>query len=156
MSRKRSSLGGILLNLSIGVVGLAVVVLLYSLVTRSVLPRTDAIREANPGQLVGNILQVEVRNGCGVSGLAATATLFLRERGFDVVEVGDHSRFDVTQSVVIDRVGDLDAARKVAAALGIDPEQVQQEIRPDLYLDATVILGSDYTALRPFAEPLQP
>ena len=156
MSKARAGLAGALLNVSIAVIGLAAVFLLYSLVARSFYPRTDAVREANPAQLVGDILQVEVRNGCGVSGLAATATFFLREHGFDVVEVGDHHRFDVERSLVIDRVGDLAAARKVASALGIDETQVQQEIRPDLYLDATVILGMDYSALRPFESNEQP
>lgn len=152
MSKARAGLAGAVLNVSIVVIGLTAVFLLYSLVARSVLPRTDAVREVNPAELVGDILQLEVRNGCGVSGLAATATLFLREHGFDVVEVGDHARFDVEYSTVIDRVGDVEAARKVAAALGIAETQVQQEVRPDLYLDATVILGKDYASLRPFQD----
>lgn len=156
MTRKRAGIAGILLNLSIGVVGLAAILLIYSLVTRSFLPRTDAVREANPLQLVGDIMQIEVRNGCGVNGLAGTATQYLRSQGFDVVEVGDHSRFDVAESAVIDRVGDLEAAGKIAAALGIAPENVRQEVRPDLYLDATVILGMDYASLRPFEEASQP
>ncbi|HEX7072223.1 MAG TPA: LytR C-terminal domain-containing protein [Rhodothermales bacterium] len=150
MGSARAGLAGAVLNVSIVVVGLTTVFLLYSLVTRSFFPRTDAVREANPAHLVGEILQVEVRNGCGVSGLAATATLFLREHGFDVVEVGDFERFDVEHSAVVDRVGDLEAAKKIASALGIDETQVRQEIRPDLYLDATVILGKDYASLRPF------
>ncbi len=156
MTKSRTGLAGILLNLAIGVIGIAGLVLLYALVTRSFLPRTDAVRETNPAQLVGDILQIEVRNGCGVSGLAATATMFLRERGFDVVEVGDYNRFDVEESVVIDRVGDLEAARKVAAALGMDASRVRQEVRPDLYLDASVILGKDYQTLEPFESPVHP
>ena len=156
MAKARSGLAGILLNLAIGVIGITVLVLLYALVARSFLPRTDAVREANPAQLVGDILQIEVRNGCGVSGLAATATMFLRERGFDVVEVGDYDRFDVERSMVIDRVGDLEAARKVAAALGMDESRVHQDVRPDLYLDASVILGKDYETLEPFELPGHP
>ena len=83
-------------------------------------PRVDPSREANPTGLVGTILQVEVRNACGADGIAAQTTQYLRRHGFDVVEVGDHTSFSLETSQVIDRVGDLEAAKKVAAALGID------------------------------------
>lgn len=139
-----------LLNAALVVLGLAVMILLYALVTRSVGTRTDPVRAENPANLVGKIIQVEVRNGCGVDHLAAQATQFLRDRGFDVVEVGDHTSFDQQQSVVIDRVGDLESARRVAAALDIPEDRVIQEIRSDYYLDASVIIGHDYKTLEPF------
>lgn len=156
MAKSNGALSGILLNLAIAVIGLVSIVLLYALVTRSLAPRTDAGREANPAGLVGDILQIEVRNGCGVSGLAGVATQYLRSKGFDVVEVGDHSSFDVDETHVVDRVGDLDAALKVAAALGLPDARVRQDIRPDLYLDASVILGKDYASLEPFARTGEP
>jgi hypothetical protein len=56
----------------------------------------------------------------------------------------------VQQSRVIDRVGDLQSAKKVAAALNIPEERVVQEIRQDYYLDASVIIGHDYAQLEPF------
>lgn len=150
MARRSSILPGILLNTSIVVLGLAAITLLYAFVARSFLTHSEGVDETRRGTPTGDILQIEVRNGCGVSGLAATATLFLRQAGYDVVEVGDHSHFDVEHSMVIDRVGDLDAAHRVAATLGIPLEQVRQEVRADLYLDASVILGQDYQRLRPF------
>ena len=127
-------------------------VLLYALVTRSLWPRTDAQREANPSGLVGGIIQVEVRNACGVSGLAGDLTQYLREAGFDVVEVGDHSSFDVQQTVVVDRTGDLEAARKVAMALGLPEGRVRQDIQPSYYLDASILIGHDYAILPPFQQ----
>jgi hypothetical protein len=139
-----------LLNAALLIFGLAVMVMLYALITRSMGARTDPARASNPGQLVGDIIQVEVRNGCGVDHLAARATQFLRDRGFDVVEVGDHTSYDVQHSLVIDRVGDLQSAKKVAAALNIPEEHVVQEIRRDYYLDASVIIGHDYAQLEPF------
>lgn len=139
-----------MLNAALVVLGLAVVVLVYAFVTRAFTPRVDPIREANPAGLVGEIIQIEVRNASGADGLAATTTTYLRRHGFDVVEVGDHTSFDLETSLVIDRVGDLEAARKVAAALGIDEDHVIQEIRPDYYLDASVLVGADYASLTPF------
>mgnify|MGYP006425911723 CR=1 FL=1 len=139
-----------LLNAALVLFGLVVLVLLYALVTRTVGTRTDPVRASNPAELVGTIIQVEVRNGAGVDHLAAEMTQFLRDRGFDVVEVGNHSSFNQEHSVVIDRVGDMESAQRVAAALGVPPERVQQHIRRDYYLDASIIIGQDYKTLEPF------
>ena len=129
---------------AIAVLGLFVLVLAYSFVTRvTLLPDQE---EATAQE----IIQVEVRNGCGIGGLAAVLTQFLREHGYDVVEVGDYESFNVARSMVIDRVGNLETARKVAEELGI--QQVEQDIRPEYFLDASVVIGLDYETLRPFKE----
>ena len=134
------------------VLGVVVAVLLYGLVARMVAPRVDPVREENPARLVGDIIQVEVRNGCGIPGLAHRTTMYLRRHGFDVVDVGDYTSFDTEQSMVIDRVGDLESAKKVATVLGIPEERVVQEIQPDYYLDASIVIGKDYESLLPFDE----
>lgn len=152
MGSGRFRWSGITLNVVLVVLGLAAIFLAYGMVTRFAAPRVDPHRESNPAHLVGEIIQVEVRNGCGISGLAARTTMFLRRRGFDVVEVGDHTSFDEEFSTVIDRVGDLESAAKVANALGIPEERIEQEIRPDYFLDASVVIGRDYESLRPFLE----
>jgi hypothetical protein len=139
-----------LLNAGLLIVGLGVMVLLYGLVTRTLMPSPDPQRSEGATELVGSIIQVEVRNGAGVDHLAAETTHYLRERGFDVVNVGNYSSFQQEQSVVIDRVGDPEAARKVAEALGLPADRVRQDIRRQYYLDASVILGHDYKQLRPF------
>lgn len=141
------------LNLGLLVGGLALMVLLYGLITRFGSPRVDPTRADNPAQLVGDIIQVEVRNACGVAGLAAEMTQYMRRQGFDVVEVGNHSTLDVAQTVVIDRVGDLDAARKVAVALGLPEDRVRQEVDLEAYLDASILIGADYRLVHPFKDP---
>lgn len=138
------------LNAAVLIGGLAVLVLVYALVTQSVGTDTSPTREENPGDLVSEVIQVEVRNGAGVDYLASETTQYLRDRGFDVVEVGDHTSYDQSQTVVVDRVGDRETAQRVAAALGIPEDRVEQEVRPDLYLDASVIIGHDYESLSPF------
>jgi len=98
-------------------------------------------------------ITVEVRNAGGVDGMARTATAHLRSAGFDVVDVGNASSFDQQASVVIDRVGNEEAAADVAWALGID--SVGSEPDPNLFVDVTVRLGSDWTPPRrrePLAE----
>jgi hypothetical protein len=140
-----------LLNAALLAGGLGVAVLLYAFASRTVFTGPSPERPASDtSELVGQIIQVEIRNGAGVDHLAERTTQYLRDRGFDVVDVGNHSSFDQEHSVVIDRVGNPEAARNVAEALGIPPSRVQQEIRPAYYLDASVILGHDYEQLRPF------
>lgn len=140
------------LNAALVVGGLSVMVLLYALVTRTLVPQPSPERPSDSSELVGGIIQVEVRNGAGVDRLAAETTHYLRERGFDVVDVGNYNTFTQERSVVIDRVGDPEAARKVAEALGLSPDRVRQEIRRQYYLDASVIIGHDYEQLRPFQD----
>ena len=150
MSKQRA--GNVLLNLVLVGLGLAALVLVYALVTRSLSAPADPSRDANPTELVGDIIQVEVRNGCGVAGVAETVMHYLRRKGFDVVMVGNHTSFDQAQTRVVDRVGNPEAAQKVAAALGLPADRVEEEVQLDYYLDASVIIGQDYASLPPFAE----
>jgi hypothetical protein len=101
--------------------------------------RPDAPAEA---RVDGDRLRVEVLNGSGVSGLARDATRFLRERNFDVVFYGNAPGGAREVSYVIDRVGSLEDAERVAAALGI--AEVRSEPDTTLYLEATVVLGTDW------------
>lgn len=94
-------------------------------------------------------IQLDVLNGSGQPKLAQRLTDYLRARGFDVVELGNYtSSIEATQ--VLDRAGNLDAAKQVAAALGVPEEQVQQKIDKSLYLDVSVIIGKDYSRLKAF------
>jgi len=95
-------------------------------------------------------MQVEVLNGCGTAGIAAVATDFLRASDVDVIYSGNFNRFDVEQSMILDRVGDKDNAEKIAGILGIDDEQVKTEINPNRQLDVSVVLGKDYLNLKPY------
>ncbi len=98
--------------------------------------------------------QVEVLNGCGTPRIAARVQDFLRERGYDVVNVENASGFDYEETLVIDRGGDLDVARALARQL--DTRNVIRQVRPDLVLQVTVILGRDYPSLRPFRDGTPP
>lgn len=98
----------------------------------------------------GARIRVQVLNATTTRGLARRATDLLREKGFDVVDVGtSKDRSDST--VVLDRSNHPDWARRVAAALG----GAQVIARPDTsrYLDITVLIGA---AWRPPAQPFHP
>lgn len=86
---------------------------------------------------------MDVRNAGGVDGMARAATDYLRGAGFDVVGLGNARSFDQETSVVIDRVGNRDAASWVADVLGID--SVASDPDPNLFVDVTVRLGAAWT-----------
>lgn len=110
-------------------------------------PTASVSRAAAPS---GVRVRVQVLNATPTRGLARRATLFLRDQGFDVVEVAT-APASRESTLVIDRSRHPDWARLVARALG----GVQVESRPDSsrYLDVTVLLGHDWT---PPSEPFYP
>lgn len=138
------------LNAGLAVGGLLAILLLYALVLRWTGPNPAPFTRAS-GDL-GDIIQVDVRNGCGVSGLAAEMTDYLRDYGFDVVEAGDYDSYGQASSFVLDRVGNPRAAEALARAVGLDPGRVRQEVRPDYFLDATLVIGADFQKMHPFVD----
>lgn len=96
-----------------------------------------------PAAPVGRV-RVQVLNATPTHGLARVATNVLRDHGFDVVETGNAPRGTSPESIVIDRVGNLESARQAADALGITHVETRRD--PNLLLDVTVMLGSDWRA----------
>ena len=93
-------------------------------------------------------LRIQVLNGCGVKGLARRISPTLRSWGLDVRETKNASRPDYDHSEIIDRRGQLDAARALADSLGIKRQYVTSEFAPNLVdIDLTLIVGSDYRRL---------
>jgi hypothetical protein len=95
-------------------------------------------------------VRVQVLNATRTRGLGRRATRYLRDRGFDVVEVGT-SRETRDSTLVLDRSGHPEWAALVGELLGGAPV----EARPDSsrYLDVTVLIGASW---RPPAEPFYP
>ena len=149
--KKQLSPKNLFLNIVIALLAVVVFFLLYSFITNAIVdkPVEWTTETANKGDAAGEIIQLDVLNGCGVSGIAQDFTDFLRKRNFDVVQSSNYKTFDVEQSLVIDRTGDLAAARKVAYALGIDEKNIVQQINPDYYLNVSVVIGRDYAKLKP-------
>lgn len=152
--RKRREVGRstrrILFLVAIPLLLVGVLALAYGLLERNLLrPRFSATVDQSDSLVkVGEPIQVNVINACGVDGMAAKFTLFLRARRFDVPEYStSKTREPFTR--VIDRVGDPSSAAKVAYALGIPPEHIETDVDSSLYLRATVIIGEDYLSLRP-------
>jgi hypothetical protein len=99
---------------------------------------------------VGVRIRVQVLNATATAGLGRRATAFLRDRGFDVVEVATAPQ-QRDSTLVIDRSGQPGWATLVAHALGRG--QVQSVPDSSRYLDVTVLVGRDWS---PPAEPFYP
>lgn len=136
------------LNILIGILGLIVGYLLFAFLQRSFFH--PPVETERLGESEGEIIQIDVLNGCGDGGMAAKCAAFLRARGYDVVEMRNYKTFDLEHSLVIDRVGNLDNAQRVAYALGVVKENVIQQMNHDYYVDVSVVIGSDYRLLKPF------
>ena len=130
---------------------LAVLIMASSFVFRMVIsPPVDPGVEDDAVEISAEkVIQVNVLNACGEPGIAAKTKEFLRSRGFDVVEIGNYNK-KLDQSIVYDRVGDIRSSIKVAYAVGIADSMVTSKIDSNLFLRSTVILGKDFSHLKPF------
>jgi hypothetical protein len=134
------------LNILIGVLVVVVGYLAYSFIHHTfVSPPVDSSKEGvNPGE----VIQIDLLNGCGIPGAASKVTNYLRARGYDVVEMKNYKTFDVRETLIIDRAGNLDVARKVAYALGVNEKNIIQQLNHDYFVDVSVVVGKDYESLK--------
>jgi len=96
---------------------------------------------------IQKVIQLDLLNGCGEKGIASKLTTYLRKNGFDVVEMKNYKTSNIPQTIVIDRVGDLNSARQVAAALGVSEKNIIQQLNPDYFVDVSVVIGKDFGTL---------
>ena len=95
-------------------------------------------------------IRVQVLNATDIRGLAQRATDHLRDKGFDVVDIGNN-REKMDSTLVLDRSNHPEWAKRIAAAMG----GAQVLLRPDTsrYLDVTVLIGGNW---RPPSQPFRP
>lgn len=108
--------------------------------------RAPVVEDAGPSAVAPvpeERVRVEVLNASGITGLANEGRRVLRDRGFDVVEIGNAPReFGPDTSIVLDRAGAVAEGSAVADSLGLR----RIASRPDsaCLCDVTVILGKDW------------
>lgn len=144
----KKTTGNIFLNTIIFLLAGLILVMSWSiykkLTTTEVIIPTDS-----DSQVADEIIQVEVLNGCGVTGIANTFTDFLRSHNFDVVNVDNYRPFDIDETIVIDRIGNLANAKKVAESLHVKTGRAYTQLNSEYFVDVTVIIGRDYHSLAP-------
>jgi len=104
--------------------------------------------EQQPSPLAHTI-QVEVLNGCGITGVAKIFQSLLREHGFDVVNtenyvVNGKVIWKVDQTFIIDQIGVTEQAKSIAKALGIPLTNIESRENPAAIYDISVVVGKDY------------
>ena len=95
-------------------------------------------------------VRVQVLNATRTRGLGRRAAAFLRDRGFDVVEVGTLNQ-QRDSTLVLDLSGHPEWAKRVATAF--NGARVEARRDSSRYLDVTVVVGASW---RPPAEPFYP
>jgi hypothetical protein len=130
------------LNISILILSILILFLGYSLLSK--------LNVFGENSEIDNIvkhkkdMQIEVLNGCGVDGVADMFTDYLRTKNFDVVNTGNYRSYNIDNSIVIDRTGNIINAEYLAEVIGIDNRQVIQQKNKNYFLDVTLIIGKDY------------
>lgn len=147
MRNSRSERDDVTLNAAIGFLSVLLALLILALLFRLAYPRIESQRAVDDPVLISDIIQLEVLNGCGVPGVAGRFTTALRRYGFDVVESGNFDNFEMEETILISRNGNMRNATRVARALGIPEERILIEVSPDFYLDATLVIGADFESL---------
>src|SRR6476620_11335547 len=135
--------------LVIGAVIVVIMVAATALVSRQVTGTVFGIGSTDHAPADVRI-RVQVLNATATRGLAQRATDHLRDKGFDVVDVGTN-REKMDSTLVLDRSNHPEWARRVAAAMG----GATVLSRPDSsrYLDVTVLIGATW---RPPTQPFHP
>jgi len=143
---KNSVAAGIFLNIVLILLSAIIIFLTYSLILN--IQTVAEQNDPDSGKIQpSKIIQLEVLNGCGKEGIADKLTSYLRENDFDVVRTGNYRSFDVDYSLIIDRLGNMANAKKVAKALGVSEDHIIQQLNEEYFLDVTFIIGKDYNNL---------
>ncbi|MCB0702797.1 MAG: LytR C-terminal domain-containing protein [Candidatus Kapaibacterium sp.] len=138
----------IILKTSIIVFSITTFFMLLSFILRlNSTPMDTKISEVTEKTGFNNKIQLNVLNASGEKGIASKARNYLRDLGFDVVEIGNFDTM-IDSTIVLDRVGDRISSYKLTKAVGIDESRILTAIDSSLYLRATLVLGKDFSKLR--------
>ncbi len=95
--------------------------------------------------VIPHIGHIQVLNACSIGGAAGEVSNYLRNNGFDVVEVGNNDEWYFKNTIVASRNKNMKIAKDVAFAL--NTKNVLLLRKKGIVLDATVFVGKDYKKL---------
>lgn len=135
----------------ISILSLMILIFVISMIFKFISDnKTEKTADNQIGRLDNNeMIQISVLNACGVKGLAAKVRDYMRNKGFDVVDVGNYNQ-QAKFSFVIDWIGDTLSAKKIANAIGVPESKIIHDIDSSLYLRGSIVIGSDYEKLNAF------
>jgi len=143
MNNVKTSINNFALNILIFLLLTIIIYLTYSVFIKLNKNEVTEVELRDYGKHA-EIIQVEVLNGCGVSGTADRFTDYLRENNVDVVKTGNYIQFDMDETIVIDRIGNKANSNYIAELLNVKLGNSITQINNDYFVDVTVIIGRDY------------
>jgi hypothetical protein len=142
----RRGKGGVAGRIALWALALVVAALVGSWGYAAFWPKQGAAsRMTTLGTPARRVIRVQVLNGSGEGGIGSRVASFLRQGGFQVVEVRNADRDDYFATMVVARRADPVSAKAVARYLG-GPPVIRQAWNSDV-ADVTVVLGSDRSRL---------
>ncbi len=132
--------------LKVGIIILAIIIVLFAIsfifrLTNS--NNSNAIKESDTIYKFDKAIQINILNSTKHSGIADISRNYMRNKGFDVVEIGNYAE-NQKKSIVIDRIGDKKASQFIAKTFGIPDSMIISKIDSNLFISASIILGEDY------------
>lgn len=97
---------------------------------------------AESNTVIPSIGKVQVLNGCGTIGAANVVAEFLRNKKFDVKNIGNAPMSNYQTTLVASRIKDMGNANLVAQSLSTDAVFLARS--GDTLYDVTVFVGADY------------
>jgi len=98
----------------------------------------------DPEHLKPEDMRIRVHNGCGIDGLAHNIADKLREKGYDVVDVGNAEKEDVEKTEIVDHYRNNAGAKEIEKLIGKSVKIVKKSCdNKELNPDFTIILGKD-------------
>lgn len=147
------------LDIAIGIVGILLLSFIYSFskkTTHTGIPVEVTFPDPNePRMLAKEVYQknpmqnikIEVLNGCGIKGIAAKTSEYLRSNHrIDVIRSDNADRYDYPNTLIIGRNENLEKILLVSKSFGVSIDNkniVRHEPNESLGVDVTVILGKD-------------
>lgn len=107
----------------------------------------EVVEELFFPQDVAGLPTVQVLNGSGVVGAAASAAEMLKNEGYEVKSVGNAPKYNYDSSEVINHNGSDEGAGQIASLL--NSQIIKREQDKTAPADVTVIVGKDFAALHP-------
>lgn len=99
-------------------------------------------------------IQIDLINATGENRIAAKYRDYLKQKGYDVVDMGNY-KVEVAKTMVVDKFGDYNKAKRVAEALGVSSRNIVTQLDKSKYIDVSVIIGKDYAELKPYTEKVK-
>ena len=156
------------LDIAIGITGILLIGFVYSLSQNTIhtgvpikveFPEIDSpkmlAKELYSADPIKDI-KVEILNGCGIKGIAAKTSEFLRsEHRIDVIRSDNADKYDYLKTIIIGRNEDLDKILAISKAFNIsinNTNHIQHIPDETLGVDVTIILVKDINSFPHISE----